>query len=1043
MKTHPKIPSLILPYPLASVAAAILLASLAADAAAARYDYTGYLGPATKRISSFCLANEVPAVGDFNGDGYDDVVTFLKNSNPTETGWVYVALNDKSGNFVGTARWNAFFSIDNEVPLTGDFNGDGKDDVITFLPGGGAFVAVSNGSAFVDSRNWYPAGVLMFAGETPLVGDFNGDGRDDVAVRAGTSVYVSLSTGSAFGAPAAWTSNFQTGVPKVGDVNGDGRDDLVGFVQATRSGSPAGDVEVALSNGSTAFTYGPPRHWHQNFAPDASYEPLLADLNGDGSMDILAVHTSGKVYAAISTSLDSFGSGAGGTDTSNPFWQWHRAIRNAGEIPLIGRFNGDANDDVAVFVRNLRAGTDSGAVFVSHCGGHAQPEPDSKLADFGYNTMGPGGTVPVTRPLMLLVSVCAGSPLPTGRTLAQYDSAVFGPGHPSVAGYFSEMSNGKFTFSRAGAKQVGPYACPIPGDSVRVQLEDAANQEGTGGFEFKNFDTNNDGTVSSNELVILGISTFEGGPGQTFGVSTTLFPGTARQVNIAVQWSYAGAAYSIDTWAHELCHAGCGMVDLYGSNCRSYGLTLASCSSTTTFFNHIDAWHKIRMGWVKPLIYDIRDFPAGAAILPTQAADERPVILYDSSRGTQDFHILEHRNGDYTAGTQTVSAAGGLWNTANRDGGYPKAGYDINVRSTSGVRKGFVTWSVKTDASHNVLDVRQRVSPGSNGVINSTRLGDDILWPSASAPTQIHCGPDGILQSVASGDDSYWQDGLCIAVPDPDNMLSREPAVLVPSGPAATTLHYYSNVAGAGDSGIMVRGEEVNGNNWQFLEWGKNFRPFIDTLAAPPTAAKPGDQFIALGSLGQRSRFNPKLVSASGQRLDLSVLSWTGAGATLKLPAGWIPPGRNRLMIFDGSTDEPSSNAWAVQVADPCATWVTDYFNLADLLAGRAQDNADPDADGQPNLIEMIMGTNPRQANAAPYSWVFDGSGLILTYNARLDRCAVKIVMESSLNLSTWSEEATQDLIPTPGATVTSGFLRSLPSATEKRIFRRLRITRL
>jgi M6 family metalloprotease-like protein len=1021
-----------------------LLAFNIADGAP-RYDYPGHFGPTSRWANSFCLTGETPGVGDFNGDGFDDVVTFLKNSDPNQTGWVYVALNDKSGSLGGTSVWNQYFSIGSEIPMTGDFNGDGRDDVITFLPNAGVFVALSNGTAFVNSSNWYPSGAFMLSGETPLVGDFNGDNRDDIAVRSGSEVWVSLSNGSAFAAQSMWTGNFQTGTPRVGDVNGDGRDDLVCFVQNTRPAPIAGDVEVALSNGTSAFTYGALRYRHSSFAPDADYDPHLADLNGDGVMDIVALHTNGAMYAAIAHPAGSFGTGNGGADTNNPFVQWHRDVRNPGEIPLFGKFNGDLNDDAAIFVRNLRIGPDNGGVLVSLCAGHALPEPDSKLADFGYNTMGPRSTTAsVTQPLLLLVSVCAGNPLPSGRTLAAYDTATFGPGHPSIAGYFNEMSNGKFKFSRAGAFQLGPYPCPIPGDSFRVQLEDAANQDGPAGFEFRNFDTNSDGTISSNELVIMGISTFPG-IGQAFPAVTTLFPGTARQVNINVRWAYANSSYGLDTAAHELCHAACGMVDLYGSNCRNLGLTLASCSSITTYWNHLDAWHKMRLGWVKPLIYDIRDFPAGAPIAPAQAPDARPVILYDSSRGTQDFHMLEHRNGDYSVGTRTVVTWGEIWNNAVRSGGYPRAGYDVHVRSSTGEQKGFVTWSVKTNAAHNVLDVNQRVSPGPNGLINSSILGDDLRYPATGPITQIHCGPDGILQSVATGDDSYWADALCIAVPDPDNMLSREASVIVPSGPAATTLRHYSNIAGAGDTGITVRGAAINGNNWQFLEWGKTFRPFLTNVAAPASGARPGTILAITGSLGEQ-RFSPEIVTNSGTRIPLNINSWTGAGGLFALPSTYVPPGNHRLLLFDGPLKEASSNAWPITVADPCQSWLTDNFNSTQIIFGLAADNADPDRDGQANLIEMIMGTNPNAPNPIPWLWSFSNPARpVISFDARSNICAVRLTLESSANLTAWAEEDAITITPEAGSPVSAS--RSLrgtpppPSAT--RFFRRLRITRL
>ena len=233
--------------------------------------------------------------------------------------------------------------------------------------------------------------------------------------------------------------------------------------------------------------------------------------------------------------------------------------------------------------------------------------------------MGPGGTTPRVKPLLVILSECAG--LPLTRTQAEYDAAVFGPAAPNIAGLFSEMSNGKFTFSRAAVAKVGPLDCTTPiteAENYRRQLEGAANADGTGGFEFKNYDTDANGTVSGDELALLGLSTFDRNGGKNLGfTNVTVFPGTARQVHVNVMWCYAGDATPLDNWAHELCHGSCGMRDLYGSNCRGLYQTLASCTAggtTPTNLVHLDPWHKIRMGWVVPLIYDLRDFPAGVAI---------------------------------------------------------------------------------------------------------------------------------------------------------------------------------------------------------------------------------------------------------------------------------------------------------------------------------------------------------------------------------------------------------------------------------------------
>src|SRR5919206_122575 len=82
----------------------------------------------------FCIDGEVCNVGDFNGDGKDDIVAFVQDTNTQgQRGDVYVALSD--GNQFGRSgnQWQEQFCIDDRVCGVGDFNGDGKDDVISFV----------------------------------------------------------------------------------------------------------------------------------------------------------------------------------------------------------------------------------------------------------------------------------------------------------------------------------------------------------------------------------------------------------------------------------------------------------------------------------------------------------------------------------------------------------------------------------------------------------------------------------------------------------------------------------------------------------------------------------------------------------------------------------------------------------------------------------------------------------------------------------------------------------------------------------------------
>ncbi|MBB4904978.1 FG-GAP-like repeat-containing protein [Actinophytocola algeriensis] len=269
---------------------------------------------------------------DFNGDGRDDVVTFTHD--PLAD--VYVALSSGSG-FTGTsAKWHDWFALSGETPLTGDVNGDGKDDIVTFTHGSLAdvHVALSTGSAFAGAAKWHD--FFAIDGEVPAVGDVNGDGRDDIITFTRNNladVYVALSTGTSFAASAKWHDFFGIAgeSPGVADVNGDGRDDIVTFTH----GSSA-DVYVALSNGSS---FGASAKWHDSFAAGLT-DPRLGDVNGDGKADVVQFSREGVVHVALSSGT-SFG-------TSR---KWHDFFAPQGEFPYVGDYDGDGRTDIVTFTK--------------------------------------------------------------------------------------------------------------------------------------------------------------------------------------------------------------------------------------------------------------------------------------------------------------------------------------------------------------------------------------------------------------------------------------------------------------------------------------------------------------------------------------------------------------------------------------------------------------------------------------------------------------------------------------------------------------------
>jgi hypothetical protein len=220
------------------------------------------------------------AVGDVNGDGKPDVlVTVCTGTTEDCSNSVNVFLGNGDGTFQPPYNVTVPGTIGNV--MVADFNGDGKADLIFqdgFNVNPAVGIMLGNGDGTFRSPVSYVVGGTP--GNTMVFGDFNGDGKLDVAIAVqtnpGTMNFVSVLLGNGDGSFQAPKTSSTGAVSLLflgiaaADFNGDGKLDLA-----------SGGI-VLLGNGDGTFQVGPT----VTSPGSAPTQPAAADFNGDGKPDL-------------------------------------------------------------------------------------------------------------------------------------------------------------------------------------------------------------------------------------------------------------------------------------------------------------------------------------------------------------------------------------------------------------------------------------------------------------------------------------------------------------------------------------------------------------------------------------------------------------------------------------------------------------------------------------------------------------------------------------------------------------------------------------
>lgn len=214
------------------------------------------------------------AVGDFNGDGKPDLAVSCGSV-------VSVLL----GNGDGTFRAHLDSGVGGIFLAAGDFNRDGKLD-LAVASESNVNILLGNGDGTFRAAQSYPT---PDDSTSVAVGDFNGDGKLDLVVtnivtnQGFGNVGVLLGKGDGTFLPAV---NFGVGsnpsAVGVGDFNGDGKLDIA----VANYGGYGNVPNVSLLLGEGDGTFQPAVDYATDSGPYGLYSLALGDFNGDGRLDM-------------------------------------------------------------------------------------------------------------------------------------------------------------------------------------------------------------------------------------------------------------------------------------------------------------------------------------------------------------------------------------------------------------------------------------------------------------------------------------------------------------------------------------------------------------------------------------------------------------------------------------------------------------------------------------------------------------------------------------------------------------------------------------